>query len=269
MIAGINDFKKVFFIGVAGAGMSAIAQYLAGIGKKVGGSDRYFLPGVFSDIKEKLIAAGINCFLQNGEGITDDTDLVVVSTAVEDTVEEVQKAKQLGIPIIKRSELLALIAKSKRTIAVGGTSGKSTTSAMLFDILQHAGMQPGIISGAGLVSIIKEGKIGNAKVGDGEWLVIEADESDGSIVEYEPEIGVLLNVDKDHQEIDELMSLFTIFKSNCKKFIVNQSNPLAKQLSQDINQDFSINEDANAGYIARNFVQEGFNIKYSIFNIQF
>ena len=137
---------------------------------------------------------------------------------------------------------------------------------MLFGILEYAGMQPGIISGAGLVSIMKEGKIGNAKVGDGEWLVIEADESDGSIVEYEPEIGVLLNVDKDHQELAELMKMFTTFKNNSKKFIVNQSNPLAKQLSQDLNQDFSINEDADAAYIARDFVQEGFNIKYSMFN---
>ena len=113
------------------------------------------------------------------------------------------KAKQLNIPILKRSQVLALIAASKKTIAVGGTSGKSTTSAMLFDILQYAGMQPSIISGAGLTSIIKEGKIGNAKVGAGEWLVIEADESDGSIVQYHPEVGLLLNIDKDHQEIDE------------------------------------------------------------------
>ena len=230
MISGIHDFKDVFFIGVAGVGMSAIAQYLAGIDKKVSGSDRYFKEGEFNDTKEKLEAEGITCFLQNGDGITGETDLVVVSTAIEDTVFEVQKAKQLNIPIIKRSELLALIAKSKRTIAVGGTSGKSTTSARLFDILDKAGLQPSIISGAGLVSIIKENKIGNAKVGAGTWLVIEADESDGSIVQYEPEIGLLLNVDKDHQEIDELMSIFATFKNNSTKFIVNQSNALAKQL---------------------------------------
>ena len=269
MIKGINDFKNVFFIGVAGVGMSAIAQYLAGIEKNVSGSDRYFKEGGFNDTKTKLEAEGIQCFLQNGDGITAETDLVVVSTAIEDTVFEVQKAKHLNIPIIKRSELLALIAKSKRTIAVGGTSGKSTTSAMLFNILDKAGLEPSIISGAGLVSIIKEGKIGNAKVGKGEWLVIEADESDGSIVQYEPEIGLLLNVDKDHQEIDELMSIFGIFKNNCKKFIVNQSNALAKQLSQNIAQDFSSDPNSEAGYIAKNFMQEGFNIKYSILNIPF
>ena len=168
MISDINDFKNVFFIGIAGTGMSAIAQYLAGVKKNVSGSDRYFKEGEPNDTKEKLSAEGIHCFLQNGEGMTADTDLVVVSTAIEDTVAEVQKAKLLNIPILKRSEVLALIAKSKKTIAVGGTSGKSTTSAMLYDILTAGGLQPGIISGAGLISIIKEGKIGNAKVGKGD-----------------------------------------------------------------------------------------------------
>jgi UDP-N-acetylmuramate--alanine ligase len=269
MIKSVNDFTNVFFIGVAGTGMSAIAQYLAGIDKKVSGSDRYFLPDVFNDTKGKLEAAGIQCFLQNGDGINEQTQLVVVSTAIEDTVFEVQKAKQLNIPIIKRSELLALIAKNKKTIAVAGTSGKSTTSAMLFDILEYAGMEPSIISGAGLVSIIKEGKIGNAKVGKGEWLVIEADESDGSIVQYEAEIGLLLNIDKDHQEIDELIRLFTTFKNNSKKFVVNQSHTLTKSLSQNIDYDFSADENIAAGYVAKDFNQKGFNIQFSIRNIQF
>ncbi|HXB31123.1 MAG TPA: Mur ligase domain-containing protein, partial [Puia sp.] len=163
MVRGLNDFKTVFFIGIAGTGMSAIAQWLAETGKQVSGSDRYFLTGVFNDTRNKLEMLGIRCFLQNGEGISSETDLVVVSTAVEDTVPEVQKAMQLNIEIIKRSELLSLIASSKKTIAIGGTSGKSTTCAMLFDILQHANKNPGIISGAGLVSIMKEGRIGNAK----------------------------------------------------------------------------------------------------------
>jgi len=269
-MSGLDDFKKVFFIGVAGTGMSAIAQYLAGIGKEVSGSDRYFLPGVFSDTKDKLEAAGIACFLQNGEGITESTNLVVVSAAVEDTVAEVQKAKQLNIPIIKRSELLALIAKSKRTIAVGGTSGKSTTSAMLFDILSFAGTAPSIISGAGLVSIIKENKIGNAKVGNGSWLVIEADESDGSIVQYHPEVGLLLNIDKDHKEMDALMEIFSIFKKNTNRlFVVNQSQAAAKSLSQDLRHDFSLDRQSGAGFIATGFRQEGLSIFFDINGVAF
>jgi len=269
MISSLKDFKTPFFIGIAGVGMSAIAQYLKGISKNVSGSDRFFAPGVYNEVQEKLEAEGIKCFVQNGEGITADTDLIVVSTAIEDTVIEVQKAKQLNIPIIRRSELLALIAQSKKTIAVGGTSGKSTTSAMLFDILEYAGLQPSIISGAGLISIIKQGKIGNAKVGAGEWLVIEADESDGSIVQYKPEIGLLLNIDKDHQEIDELMRIFNVFKSNSKNFVVNQSHLLAQQLSQEVQRDFSTNPDIYAGYVATDFNQQGLTIYFKIKEVAF
>ncbi|ULQ57657.1 Mur ligase domain-containing protein [Flavihumibacter rivuli] len=269
MIASINEFQKVFFIGVAGTGMSALAQYLKGIGKEVNGSDRYFQPGVFNDTKTKLEAEGIGCFLQDGSGITPDTDLVVVSTAVEETVPEVQKSRSLNIPIIRRSELLALIAASKKTIAVGGTSGKSTTSAMLFDILQHAGLEPSIISGAGLVSIIREGKIGNAKVGNGDWLVIEADESDGSIVQYHPEIGLLLNVDKDHKEIEVLMDVFGQFRENSSRFVVNRTHPLAAKLSTDMANDFSTDENSPAAYVARDFRQDGLSISFTINHVPF
>jgi UDP-N-acetylmuramate--alanine ligase len=264
MISSIHDFQRPFFIGIAGAGMSAIAQYLSSTGKNVSGSDRFFKAGEPNDIKDKLEAEGIQCFPQNGEGISDAIDLIVVSTAIEDSVPEVQKAKQLNIPIVKRSELLAIIAISKKTIAVGGTSGKSTTSAMLFDILEFAGLRPSIIGGAGLVSIIKKGRIGNAKAGTGEWLVIEADESDGSIVQYKPEVGLLLNVEKDHKEMDVLMEVFSVFKNNSRKFIVNQSHLQAKQLSQDIKQDFSLTKEIPAGYKAENFRQTGLEIAFTI-----
>jgi UDP-N-acetylmuramate--alanine ligase len=134
---------------------------------------------------------------------------------------------------------------------------------MLFDILEHAGWQPGIISGAGLVSIIKQGKIGNAKAGAGDWLVIEADESDGSIVLYKPEIGLLLNIDKDHKEIDVLLGFFETFRKNSKRFVVNQSHPLAKKFSQDVQQDFSW-DDSPAGYQASGFEQKGLGISFSV-----
>lgn len=269
MISSIQDFRNPFFIGIAGAGMSAIAQYLQGVGKQVSGSDRFFKAGEYNETSARLKAEGIHCFVQNGEGITANTDLVVVSTAVEDSVPEVQKAKAMNIPIIKRSELLALIAASRKTIAVGGTSGKSTTSAMLFDIMEYAGLEPSIISGAGLVSLIKQDKIGNAKVGAGEWLVIEADESDGSIVQYKPEIGLLLNVDKDHKEIDVLMDVFATFKSNSRHFIVNQSHSLAKQLSQNIDHDFSLHAEEKAGYMASDFHQQGLQIAFEVNGVPF
>ncbi len=265
MISTLDNIKHPFFIGIAGAGMSAIAQYLQGTGLQVAGSDRFFNDGKAGDIKAKLEAEGIQCFLQNGEGITSSTDLVVVSTAIEDSVIEVKKAKELGIPIIRRSELLALIAATKKTIAIGGTSGKSTTTGMLFDIMRYAGKQPSVISGAGLVDLIKEGKIGNAFVGTGEWLIIEADESDGSIVQYRPEIGVLLNIEKDHKELEELVKVFEIFRNNSRHFSVNRSNEYSRKLSADANNDFCVDSsDPAAGFQATAFRQNGFHISFNI-----
>ncbi len=258
--------KHLFFIGIAGVGMSAIAQYLRGGGMSVSGSDRFFNEGKAADIKEKLEALGIKCYLQDGSGITPEVDLVVASTAIEDTVPEIRRAREMGIPILKRSELLAQIAAGKKTIAVGGTSGKSTTSAMLFDILTYAGLSPSVISGAGLVSLIKKGRIGNSFAGSGEWLIIEADESDGSIVQYHPEIGLLLNIEKDHKELDELMRIFGEFRDNSRIFIVNQSNIHARKFSRNINMDFISEppEGSVAGYVAKDFLQNGFAISFTI-----
>ena len=265
MSVDLQKIKQPFFIGIAGAGMSAIAQYLQGTGMQVSGSDRFFNEGKAADIKTKLEAAGIRCFLQNGEGLHADTDLVVASTAIEDTVIEIKKAKELNIPVIRRSELLALIAASKKTIAVGGTSGKSTTTGMLFDVLQYAGKHPSVISGAGLVSLIKKGKIGNAFVGEGDWLIIEADESDGSIVQYRPEIGLLLNIEKDHKELDALMDIFETFKNNSRNFCVNRSNEHSRQLSVNSSNDFCVDGQCPAaGFQAGDFVQNGFVIAFNV-----
>lgn len=269
MIISLDKIRNPFFVGIAGAGMSAIAQYLRGIGLHVKGSDRFFNENKAGDIREKLETEGIKCFLQNGEGINAETDLVVVSTAIEDTVIEVRKAKEMNIPIIRRSELLALIAATQKTIAIGGTSGKSTTTGMLFDIMRHAGKQPSVISGAGLVELIKKGKIGNAFVGSGEWLIIEADESDGSIVQYHPEIGVLLNVEKDHKELDELVKVFETFRNNSRYFSVNRSNEYARKLSVDVKNDFSVDNNQPAGFQATSFQQKGFTISFEVNGQQF
>lgn len=267
-IKTLADFNRVFFIGIAGSGMSALAQYLKAIGKEVSGSDRYFNNKDADDYRLKLEAEDIQCYQQNEITLDSKIDLVVASTAIEASVGEMQQATELQIPVLKRSELLSLIADSKRTIAVAGTSGKSTTSAMLYQILAAANYEPGIISGAGLVSLIKQQKIGNAKAGKGSWLIIEADESDGSIVQYHPAIGILLNIDKDHQEIEELLDLFSTFKNNTKEiFIVNQENALAKSLSMNIKHDFA--EAGEAGFIATDFTQNGLSIQFKINGVAF
>jgi UDP-N-acetylmuramate--alanine ligase len=262
MIRSLQDFSAPYFIGIAGTGMSALAQYLQGIGMQVAGSDRQFIAGQQNEVQIKLVAEGIRCFSQDGSSLTSDFDVVIVSTAIEDTVIEVQQAKALGIPIVHRATLLSLIASSKKTIAIAGTSGKSTTSAMLFDILDQAGYEPGIISGAGLVRLIEKGKIGNAVAGKGDWLVIEADESDGSIVQYYPYTGVVLNIDKDHDETDTLLTLFKTFKEHCHHFMVNRTHPLAASLSVDPAHDFAVGKKEAVGYCAEGFQQDGMTIQF-------
>jgi len=265
----LDKYNHFFFVGIAGTGMSAIAQYLRGIGKEVSGSDRLFNDEKKSLIQEQFDRQDIHTYFQDGSGINPQIDVLVISTAIEESNIELQKARSLGIPVMKRSELLAAISSDKKTIAVGGTSGKSTTTAMIFHIMQECGWEPSVINGAGLTSLQKKGLPGNAWVGKSDWLVIEADESDGSIVNYIPEISVLLNVDRDHKEYDELMSLFETFKSNTRdKFIVNQSHTLSWQLSQNKAYDFGIDV-AEIGFSGSGFQQKDFSISFECNNVAF
>lgn len=262
MDLNIHTYTNIFFVGIAGTGMSAIAQYLQGIGKSISGSDRLFSDTEKKETQLQLEYQGIKCFFQDARGITQQTQLLVISTAIEESNIEYQKAKALGIPIAMRSDVLAAISNSVRTIAVGGTSGKSTTTAMIFHVLDYCGYRPSLITGAGLSSLQKKGLIGNAWVGQSKWLVIESDESDGSIIKYKPEIGVLLNIDRDHKEYDELMDLFTAFKRNTQQiFIVNADDKRTALLSSALSNEFSSKKN-NAGYYANNFKQAGYFIEF-------
>lgn len=116
MITSLQEFSRPFFIGVAGTGMSALAQYLQGIGMQVYGSDRQFSNNQGQSIRLQLTEAGIHCFPQDGSGMNNGIDLVVVSTAIESSVPEVKMAQDRGIPIIHRATLLAIIAASKKQL---------------------------------------------------------------------------------------------------------------------------------------------------------
>lgn len=270
LMESYEKYNHFFFIGIAGTGMSAIAQYLKGVGKQVSGSDRLFNSETKWPIQEQFEQQGIHCYLQDASGITPDIDVVVISTAIEESNIELQKAQSSGIPVVKRSGLLSSISETKRTIAVGGTSGKSTTAAMIFHIMQSCGLEPSIMNGAGLSILKKKGLPGNAWVGKSDRLVIEADESDGSIVSYVPEVAVLLNIDRDHKEFDELIALFETFRSNTKnRFIVNQSHPLSKKLSQNKAFDFGIDVAENIGFPGSDFEQKGFSISFKCNGISF
>lgn len=266
MVPQVLQQHKFFFAGVAGAGMSAIAQYLSGSGKQVSGSDRLFNTEENEHTRQQLIAEGITCYDQKEAHLSESDEVLVVSTAIERTNVEVAKAQELNIPIVTRSQLLAQICAEKKTIAVAGTSGKSTTAAMLFHLLINCGVDASLITGAGIVSLIRQGKIGNCYVGKSDWLIIEADESDGSLVNYKPAIGILLNVDKDHKELSELDVIFNTFKQNTlEHFIVNRSHPLAQAFSIDPQKDFG----QGSAIYGTDFSQEGFNICFNVAGVPF
>jgi UDP-N-acetylmuramate--alanine ligase len=222
------------FSGLAGGGMSALAQYLRFAGKEVSGSDRLF----DQDNKEAgekrayFLEHGIHVFPQDGSGLSEAHTALIVSTAIEGDSPEIRRARELNIPVLHRSELLARVCGEKKTVAVAGTSGKSTVSGMAWHVLESGGLQPSLITGANLPSLQERGLLGNAYAGKGDWLVIEADESDGSLVRYRPEIALLLNIEKDHQEVAELMPLFRTFRGQSKRAVINQCDMRCLGLKQ-------------------------------------
>jgi len=259
--------KKYFFIGVAGVGMSAIAQFLANTENIVQGSDRLFEKEPNHYIRKQLENEGIKTFVQGEAIIEKDTDFVVISTAIEPSVPEFKQALDLKIPIIHRSEMLKKITESKKTIAVAGTSGKSTTTALIYTILLENNFSPSMINGSGLVNLQKLGKIGNSAVGKGEWLVIEGDESDGTLINYSTEIGIILNIDRDHKEFDELMKIFAQFASQVsEKLIVNIENQRCVTLSQNSGYDFGT---TISKFFASNILQKSSGLSFTIQDINF
>ncbi len=167
-----------------------------------------------------------------------------------------------------RSDLLTAISQTKKTIAISGTSGKSTVTALIYHILEKNGMKPSIITGAGLIALREKGKIGNAVANSGEYLIIEADESDGSLVKYKPEIGLILNIEKDHKELSELDKIFAKFASNVKNtLIVNHSNIRSKKFYKNKKNDFGSSK--QLGFYGHDFSQNNFKITFKINNIQF
>ncbi len=211
---------RLHFAGVAGSGMGALAQFVAMKGGQASGSDRAFDHDQQGEARRQFEALGIKLHPQDGSGLQGDCAALVVSTAVEDTVPDVATARALGVPVLHRSELLAHFTATHRSIAVTGTSGKSTTTAMIFEMLQAAGRDPSVITGGELCLLQAEGLIGNAWAGASDLLVIEADESDGSLVRYHPAVGVVLNLQKDHKEEAVVAELFRSFARNVRESLV-------------------------------------------------
>ena len=211
---------RFHFAGLGGSGMSALAQYLVLLGGRVSGSDRAFDRDERAAERDALTRLGIAIHPQDGTGVTDDCAALVVSTAVEEQVPDFAAARARGTPIVHRSELLAHFVATNRTMAVTGTSGKSTVVAMVFEILRAAGRDPSVITGGELSSLRREGLLGNAWAGRSGLLVVEADESDGSLVRYSPSVGVVLNLQRDHREPAEVVRMFETFRSRTRERLV-------------------------------------------------
>ena len=226
------DLSHTFFSGIAGTGMSALAQYLAFQGRHVSGSDRSLDRGEEAPKRAYFESLGMRLFPQDGSGLAGVTCLVV-STAIESEHPEVKKARELGVPVVHRSDLLLELAGERKTLAVSGTSGNSTVTGMLYHVLDAGGLEPSVITGANLLSLQAQGLLGNARAGKGEWLVMEADESDGTLVKYAPEIGIILNVEKDHKEVEELLPIFRTFRDRIKGMaVLNGLDPHCRDLAR-------------------------------------
>lgn len=218
---------RFHYAGLGGSGMSALAQYQVMRGGVASGSDRGFDRGERPESREQLERLGIRVTPQDGSGI-EGAAALVVSTAVEAQVPDVAAARRLELPVVHRSEMLAHWVAHTRSIAVSGTSGKSTVVAMVFEALRGAGRDPSVITGGDLVCLEDEGLWGNAWAGTSDLLVVEADESDGSLVRYRPAIGVALNLTRDHKTEAEVLGMFETLRGRTReRFVCGEDHALA------------------------------------------
>ena len=188
MILPKSKYKRVHFVGIGGSGMSGIAEVLHNMGFEVSGSDI-----ARKSTTERLEGLGVKVFYGHSPENVRGAQLVVVSSAVSEDNPEVQEARRLGIPVIPRAEMLAELMRVKFSIAVSGAHGKTTTTSMIAEVLAKAGLDPTVVIGGRL-----KGVGSGARMGQSEYLVAEADESDKSFLKLLPTIAVITNIDREH-----------------------------------------------------------------------
>lgn len=207
-IIDIENKNKIHFVGIGGIGMSALAFSLLAQGKKVSGSDKKS-----SNITDKLIDAGAEVYFSHEAENVINSDLIVLSTAINDTNPEILKAKELNIPICHRSDVLNYFLRSHISVAVTGTHGKTSTSAMMSQVLFEADLNPMALVGG---QIIEYGS--NVLPGTGKYLVAEVDESDQSIHKLSANYAIITNLETDHldhyKDLDEIIEVMNKFINN-------------------------------------------------------
>jgi UDP-N-acetylmuramate--alanine ligase len=221
--------RRIHVVGVGGAGMSAIASVLASMGHSVTGSDLKASSGL-----DRLRAQGVKVVVGHAAENVGDAEAVTISTAIPATNPEVAEARERGIPVLRRADALSAIAATRRTVAVAGTHGKTTTSSMLALVLVEAGLHPSFIIGGDV------NEIGTGAAWDsGEWFVVEADESDGTFLELGAEATVVTNVEPDHLDhyggFDQLIEAFRTFLTDAPgPRVVCADDPLALRLAEEV-----------------------------------
>jgi UDP-N-acetylmuramate--alanine ligase len=195
----------IYFVGIGGIGMSGIAELLLNQGYKVSGSDIQM-----TDITSRLEKLGGKIFEGHNENQIEGADVVVTSSAVSSSNPEVVAAEKASIPVIPRAEMLAELMRLKYSIAIAGAHGKTSTTSMVASILEEGKLDPTVVIGGKLKSINT-----NAVLGQGEYIVAEADESDGSFLKFTPTIAVVTNIDREHldfyKDLDSIKSVFRNF----------------------------------------------------------
>ena len=222
--------RRLHFIGVGGAGMSGLALVCAKLGASVTGSDRSD-----SSYMERLRAAGLEPIVGHDAANLPEGAEVVVSTAIGDDNPELALARERGVEPIHRGALLADLCAEKRLIAVAGTHGKTTTTAMLVWALRKLGKDPAFFVGGEVPGLGPDSEAANAGWGSGEWVIAEADESDGSFLDLKPEIAVVTNIEMDHHSrwgsVAELRSAFAEFTTGARAVVRPEDSDLEIELA--------------------------------------
>jgi UDP-N-acetylmuramate--alanine ligase len=202
------DIGIIHFVGIGGIGMSGIAEILNNLGYQVAGSDVAESPNV-----DRLRKLGIDVKIGHNPENVESVAVVVKSTAVPMTNPEIATARENGIPVVRRSEMLAELTKLKNTVAVAGTHGKTTTTSLISRMFESANLDPTVING-GIINAYGT----NARLGEGDWLITEADESDATFIKIPATIGVVTNIEPEHLDFygsfDELRKAFQTFLEN-------------------------------------------------------
>ncbi|MDD2432916.1 MAG: UDP-N-acetylmuramate--L-alanine ligase [Clostridia bacterium] len=267
VVSKVYAREKIHFIGIGGVGMSGIAQLLLELGYNISGSDLQV-----SEITERLVNLGAMIYLGHHENNLDNSvHTVVVSSAIPINNPEVVKAKSLGIPVIQRAEMLSRLMKRQKGIAVAGAHGKTTTTSLLALLFEKNNYDPTVVLGGEFNDIG-----GNAKLGQGEFFVAEADESDGSFLKLEPTITVVTNIEDDHLDFygtqEKIKAAFFefILKTPSDGFaVLCLDDPGVAQLVPEIKgkvKFITYGFSSAADYIARDLKLEGFGTKFSVEN---